>query len=92
MTVGESDNAIGMAHRSGSRSSSYRCSTPEPGVRLQRDGVPLHGVVQPYEPQYSDGAFPVRFDNGIWRTMTANDVTVVAPPAPLTHRKGQQAR
>jgi len=44
-------------------------------------------VVQPYEPQYSDGTFPVRFDDGIWRKMTANDVTVVAPPAPLTHRK-----
>lgn len=61
-------------------------------VSLQRDGGFLSGVVQPYEPQYSDGTFPVRFDNGVWRTMTANDVTVVAPPAPLVHRKGQQAR
>ena len=34
----------------------------------------------------------VRFDNGIWRTMTTNDVTVVAPPAPSANRKGQQAR
>jgi hypothetical protein len=59
-------------------------------VSLQRDGEPLGGVVQPYEPQYSDGTFPVRFDNGIWRTMTANDVTVVAPPTPVPHRKGQQ--
>jgi len=47
-------------------------------VSLQREGCPLGGVVQPYEPQYSDGTFPVRFDDGIWRTMSARDVTVVA--------------
>ena len=50
-------------------------------VTIQRDGHPFGGVVQPYEPEYSDGTFPVRFDDGIWRTMTVNDVTVVAPPA-----------
>lgn len=63
----------------------------DPGTRvcLQREGVPLGGVVQPYEPQYSDGTFPVRFDDGIWRKMTVNDVTVVAPPAPVTGRKGR---
>ncbi len=63
----------------------------DPGTRvsLRRDGRPLGGVVQPYEPQYSDGTFPVRFDDGIWRTMTVNDVTVVALPEPLTHRKGR---
>ncbi len=60
-------------------------------MSLQRDGEPLGGVVQPYEPQYSDGTFPVRFDNGIWRTMTANDVTVVAPPTPVPHREGTAA-
>ncbi|MDQ4039738.1 MAG: hypothetical protein M3313_15655 [Actinomycetota bacterium] len=47
-------------------------------VSLQRDGRPLGGVVQPYEPQYSDGTFPVRFDDGIWRKMSVRDVTVVA--------------
>jgi hypothetical protein len=57
-------------------------------VSLRRDGDPLGGVVQPYEPEYSDGTFPVRFDDAIWRTMTVRDVTVVAPPAPVTHRKG----
>jgi len=50
-------------------------------------------VVQPYEPEYSDGTFPVRFDDGIWRKMNINDVTVVAPPpAPDTCRKGRPAR
>ncbi len=34
-------------------------------VGLQRDGRPLRGMVQPYEPQYSHGTFPVRFDDGI---------------------------
>ena len=58
-------------------------------VSLRCDGCPLGGVVQPYEPQYSDGTFPVRFDDGIWRKMTVNDVTVVAPPAPVTRRKGR---
>jgi len=58
-------------------------------VSLQRDEGTLGGVVQPYEPQYSDGTFPVRFDDGIWRTMTVNDVTVVAPPAPATRQKGR---
>ena len=57
-------------------------------MSVPRDGGPLGGVVQPYEPQYSDGTFPVRFDDAIWRTMTVRDVTVVAPPAPVTHRKG----
>ena len=63
----------------------------DPGTRvsLQCAGGPLGGVVQPYEPQYSDGTFPVRFDDGIWRKMTVNDVTVVAPPAPVTRRKGR---
>jgi hypothetical protein len=55
-------------------------------VSLQCDGEPLGGVVQPYEPEYSDGTFPVRFDDGVWRTMTVRDVTVVAPPAPLPRR------
>lgn len=47
-------------------------------VSLPRDGRPLGGVVQPYEPQYSDGTFPVRFEDGIWRRMSVRDVTVVA--------------
>jgi hypothetical protein len=58
-------------------------------VSLRRDRWPLGGVVQPYEPQYSDGTFPVRFDDGDWRRMTVNDVTVVAPPAPVARRKGR---
>ncbi|MCA1671892.1 MAG: hypothetical protein LC799_06690 [Actinobacteria bacterium] len=58
-------------------------------VSVQRDGGPLGGVVQPYEPEYSDGTFPVRFDDGIWRKMTVRDVTVVASPAPVSRRKGR---
>ncbi len=58
-------------------------------VSIRRDGKPLGGVVQPYEPQFSDGTFPVRFDDGIWRKMTSNDVTVVAPPKPVPRRKGR---
>jgi len=62
-------------------------------VCVQRDEGSLGGVVQPYEPEYSDGTFPVRFDDGIWRKMNINDVTVVAPPpAPDTCRKGRPAR
>ncbi|MCA1674230.1 MAG: hypothetical protein LC799_19250 [Actinobacteria bacterium] len=62
-------------------------------VSIQRHGGPLGGVVQPYEPEYSDGTFPVRFDDGIWRKMNINDVTVVAPPpAPDTRWKGRPAR
>ncbi len=57
-------------------------------VSVQRDGGSLGGVVQPYEPQYSDGTFPVRFDDGIWRKMTARDVTVMAPPASVTGQEG----
>ena len=51
-------------------------------VSLPRDGRPLGGVVQPYEPQYSDGTFPVRFEDGIGRRMTARDVSVVTPQSP----------
>jgi hypothetical protein len=58
-------------------------------VSIPRDGKPLGGVVQPYEPQFSDGTFPVRFDDGVWRRMTSNDVTVVAPPEPTPRRKGR---
>lgn len=61
-------------------------------VRTQLGGCPLGGVVQPYEPEYSHGTFPVRFDDGIWRKMTIDDVTVVAPPTPITRRKGRHAR
>ena len=54
-------------------------------VSIQCDGPPFGGVVQPYEPEYSDGTFG-GFDDGIWRTMTVDDVTVVAPSASHAHR------
>ena len=37
------------------------------------------GTVMPYEPEYSRGSFPVRFDDGVWEVLNASYVTVLAP-------------
>lgn len=49
---------------------------PEPGSRVifMFRGQPRHGAVQPYDRGHSHGVFPVRFDDGQWRVMSAGDV------------------
>lgn len=47
-------------------------------VTMQVGGVAHHGVVQSYEPQYSFGTFPVRFHDGQWRLLSADEVAVAA--------------
>lgn len=53
-----------------------------PGTRVtgMAAGRTQHGVVMPYEQEFSHGEFPVRFDDQVWRIRSAEDVTVVAPP------------
>lgn len=52
----------------------------DPGTRVigRAGGRTQRGVVQDYDQQWSHGAFPVRFADGIWRTRNAEDVTVLA--------------
>jgi hypothetical protein len=50
------------------------------GMRVQKRGRARLGTVMPHEPEYSRGAFPVRFDDGIWEVLDASDVTVLAWP------------
>lgn len=58
------------------------------GTRVQMRSRPqLQGVVMPYEPGCSRGAFPVRLDDGIWRKCNASDVIVLTQP-----NKGDQSR
>lgn len=46
---------------------------PFPGRR-----PPRFGWVMPHQPEYTHGAFPVRWDDGIWQAqLDASDVTVV---------------
>lgn len=51
-------------------------------VTARLRGLPQRGVVQSYEPEHSPDTFPVRFDDGQWRLLTANEVTVAAAPTP----------
>ena len=56
-------------------------------VRL-REGARLAGMVMSYQPGCSPdllGLFPVRLDNGIWKTCHANDVIVLHPPTQADH-------
>lgn len=52
------------------------------GTRVQARGTGRRrqGVVMPYEPEYSHGSFPVRFDDGIWEVLNASYVIALAPP------------
>ncbi|MGH3973502.1 MAG: hypothetical protein ACRDS9_09265, partial [Pseudonocardiaceae bacterium] len=36
------------------------------GTRVRKHGTGRVGTVMDHEPQYSQGRFPVRFDDGIW--------------------------
>lgn len=58
------------------------------GTRVRKRGTGRVGTVMHHEPQYSQGRFPVRFDDGIWEVHTAADVTVLAPPPTGTPREG----
>lgn len=53
-------------------------------VTARLRGLHQHGVVQSYEAQHSPDTFPVRFDDGQWRLLTANEVTVAAESTPDT--------
>jgi len=52
----------------------------QPGTRVQmkmRGQARRKGTVMPYEPEYSRGLFPVRFDDGIWQKCHVSDVIVI---------------
>lgn len=51
----------------------------DPGtqVTVPLGGQVRYGVVQCYEQRWSQGTFPVRLDDGQWRLLTADDVTVL---------------
>jgi hypothetical protein len=62
-------------------------------VRL-REGARLAGMVMSYERGCSPdllGLFPVRLDNGIWKTCRASDVIVLAPADASLSVKGARA-
>lgn len=52
---------------------------PEPGTRVVLLGGNRHGVVKPYEAQWSHGSFPVRFDDCQWLLMWATDLVLEEP-------------
>lgn len=48
----------------------------------------------PHDPQYSNGCFPVRWDDQVWERCNASDVSVVETAtvvATLTGRRGKRA-
>lgn len=49
-----------------------KAGLPEPGTRVSYTyrGQPRNGTVQRYDPQWSQGGFPVRFDDGQWKRAT----------------------
>jgi hypothetical protein len=53
---------------------------PEPGTRvvLLFRGEPRHGAVMPYDRRWSPCQFPVRFDDGQWRLLGADELTLEA--------------
>ncbi len=55
---------------------------PDPGTHVidALGASRRRGVVMPYDEQYSDGAFPVRFEDQVWRRRRANEVTVIPLP------------
>ncbi len=62
--------------------SARRSPLPDPGTHVL-DGLGTshrRGVVMPYDVQYSDGTFPVCFEDQVWRRRRAHEVTVTAPP------------
>lgn len=58
------------------------------GTRVRGQDTGRAGTVMNHEPQYSQGRFPVRFDDGIWEVHNAADVTVLAPPPTGTPGEG----
>ncbi|MGH3926196.1 MAG: hypothetical protein ACRDS9_21955 [Pseudonocardiaceae bacterium] len=53
------------------------------GTRVRKDRTgpgATDGTVMPYQPEYSQGRFPVRFDDGLWEVLNPSDVTVLAAP------------
>lgn len=70
--------STGAAAQTGTKPDMSRAlpNLPEPGTRvtLMFRGNPRHGTVQPYDLQWSHGAFPVRFDDGQWRSLSSREV------------------
>ncbi len=62
--------------------SARRSPLPDPGTHVidALGASRRRGVVMPYDEQYSDGAFPVRFEDQVWRRRRANEVTVIPLP------------
>jgi hypothetical protein len=57
------------------------------GTRVQlKTPAQQKGTVMPYEPEYTQGLFPVRLDNGIWQRCHTSDVIVLAQPKETDQR------
>jgi hypothetical protein len=56
----------------------------KPGARAR------FGTVMPYSPEYSQGGFPVRFDDQIWQTLDVSYVTAVSPDTEAAIRSEPQ--
>lgn len=50
------------------------------------------GTVMPYSPEYSQGSFPVRFDDQIWEILDVFYVTAVSPDEEAAIRSQPQCR
>jgi hypothetical protein len=50
------------------------------------------GTVMPYSPEYSQGSFPVRFDDQIWNMLDVFYVTAVSPDEEAAIRSESQRR
>ncbi len=56
----------------------------QPGARAR------FGTVMQYSPEYSQGSFPVRFDDEIWEMLDVSYVTAVSPDEEATIRSEPQ--
>jgi hypothetical protein len=57
----------------------------QPGARAR------FGTVMLYSPEYSRGAFPVRFDDHIWEMLDVSYVTAVSPEKEAAIRSAPRA-
>jgi hypothetical protein len=58
----------------------------KPGARAR------FGTVMQYSPEYSQGSFPVRFDDQIWEVLDVSYVTAVSPDKEAAIRSEPQHR
>lgn len=71
------------------RANEDRGITRDPSVPCEWDH--RWGVVMPYEREYSHGTFAVRFDDGVWRLVTAADVVVEEPGTSVVRMRRPRA-